>query len=36
MLRTSVNVAGDSMVATLISKSEGMFDNAIFEETSDT
>lgn len=36
MLRTSVNVAGDSMVATLIGKSEGMFDNAIFEETSDT
>ena len=36
MLRTSVNVAGDSMVATLIGKSEGLFDQAIFEETSDT
>jgi Na+/H+-dicarboxylate symporter len=36
MLRTSVNVAGDSMVATLIGKSEGLFDQQIFEETSDT
>jgi Na+/H+-dicarboxylate symporter len=35
MLRTSVNVAGDSMVATLIGKSEGLFDREIFEETSD-
>ena len=35
MLRTSVNVAGDSMVATLISKGEGLFDRDIFEETSD-
>lgn len=35
MLRTSVNVAGDSMVATLIGKSEGLFDQEIFEETSD-
>lgn len=36
MLRTSVNVAGDSMVATLISKGEGLFDREVFEETSDT
>lgn len=36
MLRTSVNIAGDSMVATLVSKSEGLFDEEIFEETSDT
>lgn len=36
MLRTSVNVAGDSMVATFIGKSEDLFDQNIFEETSDT
>ena len=36
MLRTSVNVAGDSMVATFIGKSEDLFDRDIFEETSDT
>lgn len=36
MLRTSVNIAGDSMVATLISKGEGLFDREIFEETSDS
>ena len=36
MLRTSVNIAGDSMVATLVSKSEGLFNKEIFEETSDT
>ena len=36
MLRTSVNVAGDSMVATFIGKSEDLFDRNTFEETSDT
>ncbi|MBT5331472.1 MAG: dicarboxylate/amino acid:cation symporter [Porticoccaceae bacterium] len=36
MLRTSVNVAGDSMVATFIGKIEDLFDRDIFEETSDT
>lgn len=36
MLRTSVNVAGDSMVATFIGKSENLFDRDTFEETSGT
>ncbi len=36
MLRTAVNVAGDGMVATLVSRSENMLDEGIFNETSDT
>ena len=35
MLRTAVNITGDAMVATLVAKSEGHFDEAIFNETSD-
>ncbi len=35
MLRTAVNVTGDSMVSTLIGKSENLFDQEIFDETSD-
>jgi len=35
MMRTAVNVTGDSMVAVLVSRSEGMFDQAIYSETSD-
>ena len=36
MLRTAVNVAGDSMVATLVSKSENLLNQDIFEDTSDS
>ncbi len=35
MMRTAVNILGDSMVATLVSRSEGMFDERIYNETSD-
>jgi Na+/H+-dicarboxylate symporter len=30
MMRTSVNVAGDAMVATVIARSEGRFNDEIF------
>lgn len=36
MLRTAVNITGDAAVATLVAKSEGHFDEAIFNETSDS
>ncbi len=36
MLRTAVNITGDATVATLVAKSEGHFDKAVFNETSDT
>lgn len=35
MMRTAVNVTGDSMVATLVGKSEGHFNRAIFDDVSD-
>ena len=36
MLRTAVNITGDATVATLVAKSEGHFDKAVFNEISDT
>lgn len=35
MLRTAVNVTGDCVVTTIVAKSEGMLDEAIFNEVSD-
>jgi len=35
MMRTAVNVAGDSMVSTVIANSENMLDRPLFEDTSD-
>ena len=32
MMRTSVNITGDSMVSLIVSKSENSFDNAIFKD----
>ncbi len=32
MIRTAVNVTGDAMVSTLVAKSEGMFDQQLFDE----
>ncbi len=35
MMRTAVNVTGDSMVATLVARSEGLLDEDVFNDTSD-
>lgn len=35
MLRTAVNITGDCMVTSVVARSENLFDDAIFEETSD-
>ena len=35
MMRTVVNVTGDGMVTTVVAKSEGLLDEAIFNEVSD-
>jgi Na+/H+-dicarboxylate symporter len=32
MMRTSVNITGDSMVSLIVSKSENSFDNTIFKD----
>jgi Na+/H+-dicarboxylate symporter len=35
MMRTVVNVTGDGMVTTVVAKSEGLLDEAVFNEVSD-
>lgn len=35
MIRTAVNVTGDCMVSTVVSKSENLFDSAVFDDVSD-
>jgi Na+/H+-dicarboxylate symporter len=35
MLRTAVNITGDCMVTSVVARSENLFDDAVFDETSD-
>ncbi|OUS17346.1 dicarboxylate/amino acid:cation symporter [Gammaproteobacteria bacterium 50_400_T64] len=35
MMRTAVNVTGDCMVSSVVARSEGLLDEAVFHETSD-
>lgn len=35
MMRTAINVSGDCMVSTVVAKSEGLFNDTIFNEVSD-
>jgi len=35
MMRTVVNVTGDGMVTTVVARSEGLLDEAVFNEVSD-
>ncbi len=35
MLRTAVNITGDCMVTSVVARSENLFDDAVFNETSD-
>ena len=34
MLRTAVNVTGDAVVSTVVAKSEGKFDESVFDDPS--
>jgi DAACS family dicarboxylate/amino acid:cation (Na+ or H+) symporter len=35
MMRTSVNIAGDCVVSTVVAKGEGLLDQEIYDEVSD-
>ena len=35
MMRTSVNVAGDTCISCIVAKSEGLIDTKVFEDTSE-